>query len=73
MKLYIYTFKDDTKMTIVNCPLTIKEIGVLEELHGECVSDMINTNDKKALFNIREVIEDRNCSESKYYSKGANE
>lgn len=56
MKLYIYIFEDDTQMTIVNCPLTIEEIGVLERLHGECISDMINTYDKKALFNIREVV-----------------
>lgn len=59
MKIYIYIFEDDTKITTVNCPLTIEEIGALERLHGECVSDMVNTNDKKALFNIREVVENK--------------
>lgn len=43
MKLYIYTFEDDTNIKIVNCPLTIEEIGALERLHGECVSDMVDT------------------------------
>ena len=43
MRLYIYTFEDDTNMTIVNCPLTIEETLVLERLHGECISDMVET------------------------------
>lgn len=41
MKLYIYTFKDDTNMKIINCPLTMEEILALERLHGECISDIV--------------------------------
>jgi len=43
MKLYIYTFEDGTHMTVVNCPLTPDEELALERLHGECVSDVIET------------------------------
>lgn len=41
MKLYIYKFEDGTHMEIIKSPLYMREILMLEDLHGYSTSEMI--------------------------------